>query len=219
MPEASTILAFITAALILLIIPGPAVLYIITRSTEQGTKAGLISVCGIQAGTLVHAFAASLGVSAILMASAMAFALLKYAGAGYLIYLGLKKIFGKQQTEEQKQLKVQQSMKAIFWQGMVVNVLNPKCALFLFSFLPHFINPATGNVTGQVLFFGLLFTLLAFMTDGFYALLAGRMGKYLKGNSYYLKLEAYISGIIYIFLGLLTLMMQPSHNTSSRAPK
>lgn len=216
MPETSTILAFITAALILLIIPGPAVLYIITRSTEQGTKAGLISVCGIQAGTLVHAFAASLGVSAILMASAMAFSLLKYAGAGYLIYLGLKKIFGRQQTEEQKQLKVQQSMKAIFWQGMVVNVLNPKCALFFFAFLPQFINPATGNVTGQVLFFGLLFTLLAFMTDGFYALLAGRMGKYLKGNSYYLKLEAYISGIIYIFLGLLTLMMQPSHSNSKK---
>lgn len=122
MPEISTILAFTTAALILLIIPGPAVLYIITRSTEQGTKAGLISVCGIQAGTLVHAFAASLGISAILMASAMAFALLKYAGAGYLIYLGCRKIFGKQKTEEQKALKLQ-SMQAIFWQGMVVNVL------------------------------------------------------------------------------------------------
>lgn len=91
MPDVTTLLAFITAALILLIIPGPAVLYVITRSTEQGTKAGLVSVCGIQAGTLVHAAAASLGVSALLMASAMAFSILKYLGAAYLIYLGVKK--------------------------------------------------------------------------------------------------------------------------------
>jgi threonine/homoserine/homoserine lactone efflux protein len=216
MPDLSAILAFITAAVILLVIPGPAVLYIITRSTEQGTRAGLISVCGIQAGTLVHAVAAAFGVSAILMASAMAFALLKYAGAGYLIYLGCKKIFGKKRTEEEQQTLPPQSMKAIFWQGMVVNVLNPKCALFFFAFLPQFINPATGNVTGQVLFFGLLFTLLAFMTDGSYALAAGRLGKWLKGNRWYLRLEAWISGLIYISLGLLTLMMQPSHNAGRK---
>lgn len=210
MPDVSTILAFITAALILLIIPGPAVLYIITRSTEQGTKAGLISVCGIQAGTLVHAIAASLGVSAILMASAMAFAVLKYAGAAYLIWLGCKKIFGSKNVATQDRKPIRQSMPAIFWQGMVVNVLNPKCALFFFAFLPQFIKPAAGNVTGQVLFFGLLFTLLAFTTDGFYALAAGRLGKFLKTNTYYLKLEAYISGAIYIFLGVLTFMMQPA---------
>lgn len=213
MPDASTILAFITAALILLIIPGPAVLYIITRSTEQGTKAGLISVCGIQAGTLVHAIAASLGVSAILMASAMAFALLKYAGAAYLIYLGCKKIFGPKTAATENRKPIPQSMPAIFWQGMVVNVLNPKCALFFFAFLPQFIKPAQGNVTGQVLFFGLLFTMLAFMTDGFYALAAGRLGKYLRSNTYYLKLEAYISGMIYIFLGVLTFMMQPASSS------
>lgn len=188
----------------------------ITRSTEQGTKAGLISVCGIQAGTLVHAFAAALGVSAILMASAMAFALLKYAGAGYLIYLGCKKIFGKKKTAESSKALPPQSMKTIFWQGMVVNVLNPKCALFFFAFLPQFINPATGNVTGQVLIFGLLFTVLAFITDGSYALAAGRLGKWLKGNTYYVKLEAYISGLIYISLGLLTLMMQPSHSSNKK---
>ena len=216
MPDITTILAFATAAFILLVIPGPAVLYVITRSTEQGTKAGLISVCGIQAGTVVHAIAAAFGVSAILMASAMAFAVLKYAGAGYLIYLGCKKIFGKKKTGESSKPLPKQRMQAIFWQGMVVNVLNPKCALFFFAFLPQFINPAAGNVTGQVLFFGLLFTLLAFMTDGSYALAAGRLGKWLKGNTYYLKLEAYISGFIYIALGLLTLMMQPVHSTSKK---
>lgn len=216
MPDVSAILAFITAAIILLVIPGPAVLYIITRSTEQGTRAGLVSVCGIQAGTVVHAVAAAFGVSAILMASAMAFALLKYAGGAYLIYLGCKKIFGKKKTAESIAALPPQRMQTIFWQGMVVNVLNPKCALFFFAFLPQFINPATGNVTGQVLFFGLLFTVLAFITDGSYALAAGRMGKWLKGNSAYLRLEAYISGLIYISLGLLTLMMQPSHSTNKK---
>lgn len=216
MPDVTTILAFVTAAIILLVIPGPAVLYVITRSTEQGTKAGLVSVCGIQAGTLVHAAAAALGVSAILMASAMAFAVLKYAGAGYLIYLGCKKLFGKKKTDADSKPLPPQSMKAIFWQGMVVNVLNPKCALFFFAFLPQFINPATGNVTGQVLLFGLLFTVLAFITDGSYALAAGRLGKWLKRNPHYLRLEAYISGLIYISLGLLTLLMQPSHQSHKK---
>ncbi len=216
MPDITAILAFITAAFILLVIPGPAVLYVITRSTEQGTKAGLVSVCGIQAGTVVHAVAAAFGVSAILMASAMAFALLKYAGAGYLIFLGCKKIFGKKQTAESIRALPPQSMKTIFWQGMVVNVLNPKCALFFFAFLPQFIHPAAGNITVQVLFFGLLFTIMAFITDGSYALAAGRLGKWLKGNTYYLKLEAYISGLIYISLGLLTLMMQPSHGSNKK---
>jgi threonine/homoserine/homoserine lactone efflux protein len=127
--------------------------------------------------------------------------------------LGCKKIFGPKTAATENRQPVQQSMPAIFWQGMVVNVLNPKCALFFFAFLPQFIKPAQGNVTGQVLFFGLLFTALAFMTDGFYALAAGRLGKYLRSNTYYLKLEAYISGIIYIFLGVLTFMMQPASSS------
>lgn len=210
MPDASTLLAFVTAALILLIIPGPAVLYIITRSTEQGTRAGLISVCGIQAGALVHVAAASLGVSALLMASAMAFSMLKYLGAGYLIYLGVKKIADARKQTGLQEAPAPQSLSAIFWQGMIVNVLNPKCALFFFAFLPQFIRPQNGHVALQVLFFGLLFTFLAFLTDGSYALAAGRLGKYMKQNTWYRRLEAYISGFIYISLGLLTVVFQPS---------
>lgn len=210
MPDASTLLAFVTAALILLIIPGPAVLYIITRSTEQGTRAGLISVCGIQAGALVHVAAASLGVSALLMASAMAFSMLKYLGAGYLIYLGVKKIADARKQTGLQEAPAPQSLSAIFWQGMIVNVLNPKCALFFFAFLPQFIRPQNDHVALQVLFFGLLFTFLAFLTDGSYALAAGRLGKYMKQNTWYRRLEAYISGFIYISLGLLTVVFQPS---------
>lgn len=209
MPDATTLLAFITAALILLIIPGPAVLYVITRSTEQGTKAGLVSVCGIQAGTLVHAAAASLGVSALLMASAMAFAALKYLGAAYLIYLGIRKIADARKQTANPEAPPPQPLSAIFWQGMIVNVLNPKCALFFFAFLPQFVRPENGHVALQVLFFGLLFTILAFLTDGSYALAAGRLGKFMKQNTGYRRLEAYISGIIYISLGLLTVVFQP----------
>ncbi|HEY0610992.1 MAG TPA: LysE family translocator, partial [Chitinophaga sp.] len=161
-----TILAFIGTSLLLLIIPGPAVLYIIAKSTEQGKKAGMASVAGIEAGTLVHVIASAVGISALLLASATAFSILKYAGAFYLIWMGLKKICTRQPLNTAAaEAGSRQSVSRIFWQGAIVNILNPKTALFFFAFLPQFVNPAKGAVTMQLVLLGLIFVLLATITD------------------------------------------------------
>jgi threonine/homoserine/homoserine lactone efflux protein len=206
-----TLITYIGASLLILIIPGPAVLYIVAKSTEQGRRAGMASVAGIETGTLVHTVGAALGVSALLMASATAFSILKYAGAFYLIWIGLKKICTRSNgaalvNGERKP----QALSRIFWQGAIVNILNPKCALFFFAFLPQFVNPAKGMVTVQLLVLGLIFVMLATITDSLFALAAGSLSSWLKRKPAYMTIQNYISGGIYIFLGLLTMMVQPS---------
>lgn len=205
-----TILAFIGTSLLLLIIPGPAVLYIIAKSTEQGRKAGMASVAGIEAGTLVHVFASAVGISALLLASATAFSILKYAGAFYLIWMGLKKICTRQPVNIVAADSSRQSAGRIFLQGAIVNILNPKTALFFFAFLPQFVNPANGAVTAQLIVLGMIFVLLATITDSIYALAAGSLSKWLKRQPRYLVIQHYVSGVIYVFLGVLTMLVQPS---------
>lgn len=205
-----TILAFIGASLLLLVIPGPAVLYIIAKSTEQGRKAGMASVAGIEAGTLVHVIASAVGISALLLASATAFSILKYAGAFYLIWMGLKKICTRQPVNTATTAQEsQQPVSRIFWQGAIVNILNPKTALFFFAFLPQFVNPAKGAVTLQLVVLGLIFVVLATVTDSIYALAAGSLSKWLKSQPRYLVIQHYTSGVIYVFLGVLTMLVQP----------
>ena len=206
-----TILAFIGTSLLLLVIPGPAVLYIIAKSTEQGKKAGMASVAGIEAGTLVHVIASAVGISALLLASATAFSILKYAGAFYLIWMGLKKIWTRQPVNTTAAAQEsQQPVSRIFWQGAIVNILNPKTALFFFAFLPQFVNPAKGAVTLQLVVLGLIFVVLATITDSIYALAAGSLSKWLKSQPRYLVIQHYISGVIYVFLGVLTMLVQHS---------
>lgn len=136
------------ASLALAIVPGPAVLYILTRSMSQGRAAGVVSVAGIHVGTLVHIIAAALGLSALLIRSVVAFSVVKYAGAAYLIYLGIRTL--RQKGEESGHVASrEQSLKKVFYQGIVVNVLNPKTALFFFAFLPQFIEPGNGKETLQ----------------------------------------------------------------------
>ncbi|GAA0549161.1 LysE family translocator [Chitinophaga japonensis] len=205
-----TLLAFIGASLLLLVIPGPAVLYIIAKSAEQGRKAGMASVAGIETGTLVHVCASAIGISALLLASATAFAVLKYAGAFYLIWMGLKKVCTRQPVPLAAQERKQPSLRAIFWQGAIVNILNPKTALFFFAFLPQFVNPARGAVTLQLAVLGVIFVMLATITDSVFALAAGSLSDWLRRQPRYLVIQHYISGGIYIFLGLLTMLVQPS---------
>src|SRR5215813_3782984 len=134
---------FVLASLSLLLIPGPAVLYIVTRSIDQGRLAGLISVLGIEVGGLFHVAAAALGLSAILLSSALAFDIVKYLGAAYLIYLGVRKLLSP--VEETGNADIQrESLSRIYWQGFAVNILNPKTALFFFAFLPQFVSPEKG---------------------------------------------------------------------------
>ena len=203
MPELANLSLFITASLALLLVPGPAVLYIVARSVDQGRKAGFVSVLGIEVGTLFHIAAAALGLSALLASSALLFDIVKYLGAAYLIYLGVRKFTSK---DELAQVNVQQrqNLGQIFKQGVVVNVLNPKTALFFFAFLPQFVDPSRGSVPLQIVILGMLFALMASVTDGLYALLAGTFGGWLKGNARFLRAQRYITGSVYIGLGVTT---------------
>ena len=196
---------FLLAALILLLTPGPAVLYIVARSLDQGRFAGWVSVLSIEVGNFVHVLAATLGISAIVLSSALAFALVKYLGAGYLIYLGIRRLVTRQASNPVITFH-HQDRKRIFRQGVVVAVLNPKTALFFFSFLPQFIDPSRGSVTVQLLALGCTFVCMAIFTDSMYALLAGTAGQWLRGRSLFLRADRYVVGTVYIGLGLAAAM-------------
>jgi threonine/homoserine/homoserine lactone efflux protein len=185
--------------------PGPAVLYIIARSVDQGRPAGLVSALGVNVGTLFHVAAAALGLSAVLVTSALAFQVVKYLGAAYLIYLGVRKIFfEREQSDDAPAVHEPQTLARIFSQGVVVNVLNPKTALFFFAFLPQFVDPDRGMVALQFLLLGLMFVGIALCSDSLYALLAGTAGGWLKGKPGFLRRQRYFSGGIYIALGVTT---------------
>lgn len=203
MIDTPSLIIFIGAALALLLAPGPAVLYIVARSIDQGSFAGIISVLGIGLGSLIHVIAAALGLSALLVSSALAFMIVKYLGAAYLIYLGMTTLFKKSAPIDEEKPQ-EQSLFQIFRQGVIVNVLNPKTALFFFAFLPQFVDAGNGSVSLQILFLGALFTTMAIFTDSVYALLAGRLGHLLKNNPRFLKLQSYLSGGTYIVLGVTT---------------
>ncbi|MBL8166313.1 MAG: LysE family translocator [Anaerolineae bacterium] len=200
LPPTETLLLFLGSALALLLTPGPAVLYIITRSVDQGRPAGLASVIGVELGNLVHVLAAAAGLSAILLSSALAFDVVKYLGAAYLIYLGIRTLLTP--IADVSAPVERKPLGKIFQQAVVVAVLNPKTALFFFAFLPQFIDPARGPVGTQILFLGALFVLLGTLTDGSYALAAGTAGAWLRGNPWFSRFQRYVAGTIYIGLGI-----------------
>jgi threonine/homoserine/homoserine lactone efflux protein len=200
-PEPSLLGLFVVAALVLLLTPGPAVLYIVTRSVEQGRLAGLVSALGVHAGTLVHVLAAALGVSALLVSSALAFDIVKYLGALYLIYIGVRKLMGWDPPARGEALP-RPSLRRLFGQGVVVNVLNPKTALFFLAFLPQFVDVSKGAVGLQILILGLVFVALGVVSDGLYAVAAGTAGAWLKREGRMLRAERYVSGSVFIGLGV-----------------
>lgn len=189
------------ATLILLITPGPAVLYIVARSLDQGRLAGFVSVLSIEVGNFVHVLAAALGLSAILVSSALAFSIVKYLGAAYLIYLGVRRMLVREPAHQPTAIQ-RQRLGRIFRQGVLVTILNPKTALFFFAFLPQFVDPTKGSITLQLLTLGCLFVIMAIVTDGLYALLAGTFGQWLKDTRTFLRIERYVVGTVYIGLGL-----------------
>jgi threonine/homoserine/homoserine lactone efflux protein len=201
-PSATSIGLFAVAATLLLLTPGPAVLYIVARSLEQGRIAGLASVFGITTGTLVHVLASTLGLSALLASSAFAFALVKYAGAAYLIYMGVRRILKRNDTPASPLKLPKRSLGRLYRDGFIVNLLNPKTALFFLAFLPQFVDPARGAVPMQIAFLGLLFTLMGLTSDGLYALVASTAGVWVKRQSRYLDFERYVTGGVFISLGL-----------------
>jgi threonine/homoserine/homoserine lactone efflux protein len=208
MIEWSTLRLFVAAALVLLLTPGPAVLYIVARSIHQGRGAGLVSAVGVGVGNGCQVIAATLGISAILLSSALAFHLLKYAGAAYLLYLGIRTLLAQDDSHQQT-IVASRSLSRIFWQGVLVNIFNPKTALFFFAFLPQFVDPARGDIAGQILLLGGLFVGMGVCSDGLYAMLAGAMGRWLRGSRWFGRARRYGSGSIYVALGVTTALATP----------
>jgi threonine/homoserine/homoserine lactone efflux protein len=203
------LILFIVSSLALLVVPGPAVLYIVTRSLSQGRTAGLASMAGVNAGALTHTLAAALGLSAILVSSALAFSVVKYAGAAYLIYLGVRQFFTKGALEDVQY--GHESLWRIFSQGYLVSIFNPKLALFFFAFLPQFVDASRGSPTLQMLTLGLLFVALAAISDGLYALLSSNMFAWLKRNPRFASRQKYVTGSVYVGLGLTAAMTGSNH--------
>jgi threonine/homoserine/homoserine lactone efflux protein len=202
-PNHTSLLLFVSAALVLLAIPGPAVFYILGRSIGQGSTAGVVSALGIGVGTLFHVAAAVLGLSALLMSSAIAFGVVKYLGAAYLIFLGIQKLRSKESFAPAEGA-APAKLSRVFAQGIVVNVLNPKTALFFFAFLPQFVDASRGKVAGQILFLGLLFAVMGVLSDSVWALFAGTVARSLMSRSRWTQAPRYVSGGMLISLGLAT---------------
>lgn len=203
MPGGTSLVGFVAAALVLLLIPGPGVLYIVARSLSQGHRAGLISVLGLSVGALVHVAAATAGLSAILLTSATAFGLVKALGAGYLIYLGIRTLLARPPTAG-VEASALRSLYRLFTDGVLVSVLNPKIAVFFLAFLPQFVDPSRGPVPQQVLLLGIIYVALALITDSAYALLAGSLRHWLGGRVMQGPLPRYASGVLYLGLGVST---------------
>jgi threonine/homoserine/homoserine lactone efflux protein len=208
LPDAGTLALFAAAAVALLVIPGPAVLYIVAQSIEHGRGAGLVSMLGVQVGGLVHVAAAALGLSALLVRSAVAFDVVRYAGAAYLIFLGLRKLLRRERFETTGE-RPPRRLDRLFAQGIVVNVLNPKTALFFFAFLPQFADVSKGSVGLQIALLGVLFILIAVVSDGMYALAAGTAAGWLRGSPRFLRAERWISGTVLLGLGVTTALSAP----------
>jgi threonine/homoserine/homoserine lactone efflux protein len=202
-PDSSTLFLFGAAALALIVVPGPAVLYIVAQSIDRGRLAGIVSALGVAVGGLVHVTAAAIGLSSLLVSSASAFAVVKYAGAAYLIGLGLYTLFAGRE-EPEGAVPRERRLRRRFGQGVVVNVLNPKTALFFFAFLPQFVDPDKGSAALQIGVLGLLFVALAVISDSVWALVAGTASERLRGNRRFLAVQRYVSGSVFVGLGAVT---------------
>ncbi|MGI8475448.1 MAG: LysE family translocator [Thermomicrobiales bacterium] len=202
MPDSSTLLVFSVAALALILVPGPNVLYIVTGSISQGRRAGFVSALGIDTGTLVHVAAAALGLSALLASSALALNAVKYVGAGYLILLGIRTLLGHHDAGFDGP-RAERRLSRIYLRGVLVNALNPKVALFFLAFLPQFVDPGKGSVTTQIVILGSIFFLLGVLTDTLYAFAAGLLGGWLLRRPGFARRQRHVSGVVYLALGAL----------------
>ena len=199
MPTPSTLLLFSGASLLLLIVPGPAVTYIVARSVAHGRRAGLVSVLGIHAGSIVHVVAAVIGVSALIASSAATYHSLRLLGAAYLIYLGISRLFRRNDEIATEVTGV--DLRRVFMQGMIVNILNPKTSLFFLAFLPQFVDPA-GSVALQTVVLGLTFIALGALSDGTYALAASSFARLMGKSRRFISAERSLSSGTLIALGV-----------------
>lgn len=204
---------FIASSLVLLLIPGPAVLFIVARSGSQGRRAGLVSVLGVHSASLVHVLAAVAGLSAIVVASAFAFTALKTVGGVYLIYLGVKSIRAARQLKTLTPPTVKPERR-LFLQAFTVSLLNPKVAVFFLAFLPQFVDRKNGPVWSQTLVLGVVYITLGLCTDGIYALLGSRIGAWFTAHVRRVRAMRYSEGGVLIGIGLLTFAVPHRRSTA-----
>ena len=212
MPAPETFALFAVAALALLVIPGPAVLYIVAQSVSGGRRAGLVSTLGLHVGSLVHVAAAAVGISSLLVSSARAFEAVKLAGAAYLIWLGVRRLLDRRGPAAAGGPEAR-PLCEVFRQGIVVNVLNPKTALFFLAFLPQFVDVSRGSVALQVVALGLTFVVLGLLSDGLYAVVAGTAGSWLRRKPRVAAGERFVSGGVLVGLGVTTALASPAKSS------
>jgi threonine/homoserine/homoserine lactone efflux protein len=198
-PSGSAIALFCLASIALAVVPGPAVTYIVTQSIDKGRRAGLVSALGVASGGLVHVAAATIGLSALIASSATAFTTVKLVGAAYLIVVGTRRILSH--DDDTEIVAEPTPHRRLYVQGVVVNVLNPKTALFFLAFLPQFVDASRGSVAAQVAVLGVLFALIALTSDAAYALLADLLAGKLRRSGTGAKVRRWVSGSIFIALG------------------
>jgi threonine/homoserine/homoserine lactone efflux protein len=202
MPSPSTLAVFCAAALALIVVPGPAVTYIVTQSIDKGRTAGLMSAQGVASGGLVHVAAAVIGLSALLASSATAFTIVKLVGAVYLIAIGIRRLLARHEDAVEPAAEAAPgSPRKLFVQGAIVNVLNPKTALFFLAFLPQFVDPDRGAAWEQVAIFGFAFVLLAVLSDSTYALAAAALAGKLRASERARRIRRWITGGVFVVLG------------------
>ena len=201
MPDFNSLVSFAIASVALLVIPGPAVIYIVNRSVANGRSIGLASVLGLELGTFMHVLAATVGLSAILATSENAFNIVKYLGASYLVLVGLRTI-SRQPQEVDSSADAMTKVQA-FCQGFIINTLNPKVALFFLSFLPQFIDPQKSSNALQSLSLGAVFVICGFVTDGIYALTASSLRETLVKGKALPFIQQYVAGVVFVLLGVV----------------
>ncbi len=211
MPSSSAYLIFLGTAIALLLVPGPAVLYVVTRSIEMGRAGGLASVAGITTGTFTHVALATAGLSSLILASSTAFDTVKYVGAAYLLLLGVRRLLGRGLDEAESDAAPRTRRRA-YTQGIVVNLTNPKTIVFIFAFIPQFVDPHARHVWLQVLVFGVSFAVLGFLSDSAYALAAGSIAERLRGTAGIARVQRWVGGGVLVGLGILAAAWTPSHS-------
>lgn len=201
MIDQATLITYLAILLGFVLIPGPAVLLTLARATTSGTRVGLATGVGIAAGDIAHTIFAAVGISAVVMASALLFTIVKYLGAAYLVYLGLKAIFKKVNSSIPVSVKTLDA-KTAFRQAIILEILNPKSAMFFLAFLPQFVNPANGSIALQLTTLGLLFVFMGLLSTTVVAISAGRIGRFFQHNPIVMRWQDKVVGGIYCGLGI-----------------
>ena len=215
MPDSTVLLAFVIASLVVLIVPGPGVLYIVASAANHGSRATMPAVFGLSVGAFVHAVAAAAGLSALLLASAAAFDVVKTIGALYLIVLGIRTLLAREPASPAKTALSRARVRA-FSDGVVISILNPKLGIFFLAFLPQFIDPRGYPPALQMLLLGMIYSLLALLTDTGYALLATRLRRIFERSALRGPLPRYLSGTVYIGLGISTALLDRTTGSPAR---